>query len=315
MKPLKSIVSTILMLLFVGMAGFPQNPEEERAQKMMDSIMENMPADQKQFMQQMMQMGKEADENRKKEREEARKAQDAKNKVAQKKSEDDFYWRNTTASDTQGKFSNWSFGKADIKVRFSNGWNKPADYLKVGEISATGQVTIDLPKIDFRKWPKTPITKADNEGDAMWDNLESLVFSNEGVTYFSTRFSLHILRGEEELGNLKIGNTIKPVVNLNSPCCIGKAGDGYTAHWMYMSQANSIQGTTYSNGTNGDRGEVVHDLHFQPGWNLVKVKVEGRKGKPESGISGASYWKNKYYTASTDLPSDAKYYFISFANH
>lgn len=311
---MKTNLLFFMVFCIMGGTARAQSPEEKRAQKMMDSIMENMPEDQKAFMQQVMAMGEKANENRTKERAEARKAQEVKNRAAEKKSEDEFYWRNTIASNTQGKFSNWPYGKADIKVRFSNGWNKPADYLKVGEVSANGQVTLKLPNIDSSKWPRTPIEKADNEGDGMWANLESLAFSNEEVTYFSTRFSLHILRGEEELGNLKIGNAIKPVVNLNSPCCIGKAGDGYTAHWMYMSQGHSIQGAAYDNGINGSEGEIVHDLKFQPGWNLVKVRVEGTKGMTANATSRTDYWKNKYYTATTSLPTDAKYYFISFVN-
>lgn len=302
-----------LSLCLLGSLTRAQSPKEERAQKMMDSIMENMPADQQQFMKQMMQMGKEADQRRAEERKEAQSAREVKNREAQRKSEDEFYWRNTIASNTQGKFSNWSWGKADIKVRFDKTRNRTVKFLKVGEVSAGGQVTLMLPKIDYTQWPSSPITKVDNEGDRMWAYQESLEFSNTEVTYFSTRFTLDVYQAEKRLGNLKIGNAIRPVVNLNAPCCFDKAGDGYTAHWMYMSQAHRIKGTSRMDPGNGEQGEIVHNLTFQPGWNLVKVRVEGSKKKAVNGTSG-SFWKNKYYTVATTLPSDAKYYFISSVN-
>ena len=302
---MKSNVLTTLFMILGSLICMAQTPEEEAAQKMMDSIMESMPANQKAFMQQMMNMGKEAEEKRKKEKERAKKKQDEINEKNAAKSEKEFYWRNKIASNTQGKFQNWTHGKVDIKIRFSKGRNKPADFLKIGEISANGQVTIQLPQLDFRKWPRIPITKPASEGDHMISSSHELTFSNKNVTYFSTRFNLGAYKGEEYLGFLNLGNAIKPVVNLNAPCCFDKAGDGYAAHWVFMSQANTIAGT------NGKDGSIVHDLKFQSGWNLVMVRVEGTREKTTSGVSGQRFWKNQYYTATTSLPSDAKYYFHS----
>ncbi len=288
----------IIALLAAGPMINAQSPEE--MQKMMDSLMGDIPEDQKQFIQQMMKKGQEADAQRKSKKEQAKNQQLVKSKAAQKRNEDEFYWRNTMATDTQGKFENWSYGNAVIRTKLFNRDTKEFMDLELGTVSSSGQVNIQLPNLDFRKWPRIPITKPSSEGDHMLFDTEHLVFSNKNVTYFSTRFDLSIYQGTKNLGYLKMGNNIKPVVNLNAPCCFDKAGDGYTTHWVFMSQANTIT---------GKKGYVSHDLKFQKGWNLIVVKVEGAKEKPSSGIPGPKFWKNQYYTAVSSLPSDAKYYF------
>jgi len=210
----------------------------------------------------------------------------------------EFYWRDKIASNTRGKFKNWTHGAAEIKVRFYDYKTRGETFLKMGTISADGQVSMQLPELDFKKWKTIPITKPAGEGDLMISSSYELSFSNKNVSYFSTRHSLGVYRGDMYLGFLHIGDTIKPVVNLNSPCCYHKAGDGYAAHWVFMSQANTISGT------NSGDVHMVHDLRFQPGWNLIRVRVEGIREEDNS-------WKNKYYTATTTLPADAKYYFHS----
>ena len=295
---MKTKINITLSMIFGFMVCVAQTPQEEQAQKMMDSIMQNMPEGQRAMMQQMMQMGKEADDKRKADREEARRKQQVKNNATQKKNEEEFYWRNKIASSTQGKFENWAHGDAEIKVIFSHG----GGVLKLGVVSANGQIKINLPDLDFRKWRRIPITQNAGEGDLMRSSSYELNYSNKNVTYFSTIHNLGVYQGEEMIGTLDIGNSIKPVVNLNAPCCFDKAGDGYMAYWVFMSQANTIR---------GKNGSVIHDLKFQPGWNLIMVRVEGTKEKPSSGIPGPKFWKNQYYTATTSLLSDAKYYFTS----
>ena len=299
---MKTKIMIALLGSMVHMVCMGQTPEEVAGQKMLDSIMQNMPKDQRAMMQQMMQMGKDADAKRKLDKEKSRKQQTAKNKASKKRNEMEFYWRNTIATNTQGKFENWPYGEAVVRAKFYNRATKKFMDMELGSVSAEGQVTVALPKLDFSEWPRIPITKPSSEGDHMLSNADLLEFSNTNATYLSTRFNLGIYRDGEQLGHLKMGNSIKPVVNLNAPCCFDKAGDGYTAYWVYMSQANTI---------NGNKDGVKHDLSFQAGWNLVTVKVEGVKEKPSNGIPGPNYWKNQYYTATTTLPEDAKYYFTS----
>jgi len=315
---MKTKVLLIVLTLFaIGTSVRAQSPEE--MQKMMDSLMGNIPDDQKAFIQQMMKKGQEADNRRQVQKEQAQKEQRAKNQAARKEAEMEFYWRNKIATNTSGKFENWSFGKCDIKVRFSKGYNMPVDFLKVGVILADGQVRIELPNVDYKKWQTRPITKPAGEGDQMLFNTDHLAFSNENVQYFSTRFTLEVHSGEEYLGSLNLGNSVKPVTNLNAPCCFDKAGDGYAAFWVYMSQPNTItgtkefttKGTTDLGKTINDSGKIVHDLNFKAGWNLVLALVEGAIHKPSSGIPDPIFWQNQYYTVSETTPIDLKYYFTS----
>ncbi len=299
---MKTKLLLIVLTLFAIVTSVrAQSPEE--MQKMMDSMMQNVPEDQKAFIKQMMKKGQEADDQRRAKKEEAKKNQMAKNEAAKKRSEDEFYWRNTIASNTSGKFEKWPHGDATIKAKLYNRETKQFMDLELGTVSETGQITIQLPSIDFREWPRVPINKSSSEGDQMLVDTEHLEFSNTNVTYFSTRFDLAIYKGDSALGYLKIGNSIKPVVNLNAPCCFDKGGDGYTAHWVFMSQANTISGANES---------VSHNLQFKAGWNLVKVLVEGYKEQSSTGmVAGGPFWKNKFYTSTTTVPADAKYYFTS----
>ncbi|SHG74809.1 hypothetical protein [Flagellimonas flava] len=299
---MKSKVLTTVFIVLSGLVCMAQTPEQEAAQKMMDSMMGTLPANQKAFMQQVMNMGKETEEKRIKEKELAKKKQDEINKKKAGEANKEWLWRNYTSSNAQGKFENWTHGKADIKISFSNGWNKPADFLKIGEISANGQVSIQLPKLDFRKWRRIPIAQGSGEGDYMRPSSYELEYSNKNVTYFSSLHALGAYKGEEHLGTITIGNAIKPIRHIYSLAYDRQAGDGYMAYWVFMSQANTIAGNF-----NGENVTVVHDLKFKPGWNLIKVRIEGTR----EGQNGADYWKSRYFTATTALPSDAKYFFRS----
>lgn len=300
-------MKTRIMFALLGglayMTCLAQTPEEVAGQKMLDSIMQQIPEDQRAMMQQMMQMGKEADAKRKLEKEKTRKEKTAKNKASQKQNEMEFYWRNTIVTNTQGQFENWPYGQVEIRTSY-RGRDKKKREIKIGSISANGHVTINLPEID--RLTVNPMSSAQHENERVIGNpyLE-LDYSNKNTGYLSTRHNVNIYSGEENIGFIHIGNSIKPVVNLNAPCCLHKAGDGYTAYWVYTSQTNSIAGVNNIEDRAGNEGKIVCDLSFQPGWNLIMERVEGTKEK------SAESWKNQYYTSTTSLPVDAKYYFTS----
>ena len=313
-----------VLLLSIAFTTYAQDPDEAREKKMMDSIMGMIPEDQRGFVEQMMKMGEEADEERKAEKEQVKNEQQEKNKIARKKNEDEFYWRNKIATNTQGKFENWSQGAAEVKVgygTYDRQKRRWSSYMKLGKISADGQLTMQLPNIELKKWPGVNIIE--NSGDKLGhyfnDRSLDLKYSDKNVTYLSTNHRLSVYQGEENIGFLNIGNSIKPVVNLNAPCCFNKAGDGYSAYWVFMSQANTIKGskdfridgTTDSGKKVSDSGKIVHDLDFKAGWNLVLQSVEGNIHRPDSGISDPVFWQNQYFTATTTMPADAKYYFHS----
>ncbi len=300
---MKNKIIFALLGSIVFMTCWSQTPEEVAGQKMLDSIMRQMPENQRAMMQQMMQMGKDADAKRKQQKEKSRKQEMAKNKASKKQNEMEFYWRNTIASNTQGKFENWSYGQVEIRTSY-RGRDKKKREMKIGSISENGQVTINLPEID--RLTVNPMGSAQHESERLVGNpyLE-LDYSNKNTGYLSTRHNVNAYSGEENIGFIHIGNSIKPVVNLNAPCCLHKAGDGYTAYWVYTSQTNRIAGVKITEDRNGDEGKIVCDLNFQPGWNLIMERVEGTREK------SSESWKNQYYTATTTLAADAKYYFTS----
>ncbi len=294
------LIILAVVLLAITTTTQAQTPEnEEEAKKMMDSIMNKMPPGMRKMMEQAMQ----DEEKRKSEKKQVKKNQLTKNKAAQKQNENEFYWRNKIASNLQGKFENWSYGQVEIRTSYQGLDNKKNE-LKIGSISANGQVRINLPKINTLT--VKPMSAEQHGSEQLVGNpyLE-LDYSNKNTSYFSTRRNINVYLGEENIGFIDIGNSIKPVVNLNSPCCLHKAGDGYTAYWVHTGQVNSITGVNITKDRAGNEGEIVCDLNFQPGWNLIMERVEGTKEK------SSESWKNQYYTATTTLPADAKYYFHS----
>ncbi|WP_350293318.1 hypothetical protein [uncultured Croceitalea sp.] len=291
------IVVAVLAITTTVQAQTPTN--EEEAKKMMDSIMKKMPPGMRKMMEQAMQ----DEEKRKAEKKQVKKNQLANNQAAQKQNEDEFYWKDKIATDTQGKFENWPHGQVEIRTSY-RGRDKKKNEMKIGSISANGEVLINLPKID--RLTVKPMSAGQHGSERVVGNpyLE-LEYSNKNTSYLSTRHNLIVYSGEENIGFIHIGNSIKPVVNLNAPCCLHKAGDGYTAYWVYTGQANSIAGVNIAEDRAGNESKIVCDLNFKPGWNLIMERVEGAiEEAPES-------WKNQYYTASTTLPEDAKYYFHS----
>jgi len=294
-------ISTLTILFSLSL--FAQTPEQkkqmEEAQRKADSIM-NSP-----MMKEMMAKTKAMQEEFTK-REKVKKAlkkskpktkpvAKAVNKVS-KDTKDSFYWYNTIASNTNGEFSKWSYGSAKIRAAFFDRKKKGYTYVPIGSISPNGQINMQLPSIEIGKLPFKPITTPFSEGDTVF-YFDHLNHTNPETKWVSTRFTLEVYQGDTVLGYLKMGNTIKPVVNLNSPCCIGKAGDGYTASWIYLTDSNSVKGEADSN----TGGEIIHDMNFKQGWNLIKIEV--------SGTDKLNQWIHMKLTVLSNLPKDSKYYF------
>ncbi|NER17515.1 hypothetical protein [Spongiivirga citrea] len=292
-----------------------QQEQIEKAKRMLDSI-KNLPQ-YKEAMERaknamdmipksVLEKGREENLRRKQQKEEEKKALAAKNKISREKGMNEYYWRNRIASDTAGKFENWSFGNVEIRSRYRNKEMKWEE-LKMGTISSDGTVNIKLPAIDT--FTLRTMNQHQHETEMVLTKDEWLTYSNPNTGYFSTRFTMDIFQGEKRLGTLSLGNDVVPVVNLNSPFGYGKPGDGYTAFWVYVSETNSITGTKSMETANpNDAGKITHNLHFKQGWNIIKVKVSG---KINTLRTGKEQWKNKEHTAMTSLPSDCKFFFLS----
>jgi len=294
----------LLSIFVLALSTSAQTPEEVQAKKMLDSIMSTLPEEQKGFMEQMLQKGEEAEQQRKKQKEDEQKAQAQKQTKAQEASVNEFYWRNTIASGTDARFKNWGYGTAKIRARFYN--RTIRDYVNVpmGQVSADGKVTISLPVVDIKKLGGVQITANYSEGEPIFG--DHLTYSNQDIHYVSSRYTLEVHQGDNVLGYLKMGNSIKPVVNLNAPCCFGKAGDGYIAYWVYTTGATEITGTSQFKTIKDSDMTQTYDMRFKAGWNIIKADVRGEIAVG----SGTPYWKEKKFTVLSGLPDDAKYYFM-----
>lgn len=294
----------ILIILSIGcqiglMAQTPeQQKQKEEAKRKMDSIM-NLPHI-KAIMKEAKAQEVEFEKLEKKRKADEKLKPKAKKEVKPKPTKngkDSFYWQNTIASNTSGQFSNWSYGSASIRVGLYDRNIRGYIYVPFGTISKEGQINIQLPSIEEDKLPFKTITTPYGEGETTF-YFGHLNYSNSKVEWLSTRFSLQVHQGEKVLGYLKMGNTIKPVVNLNSPCCTGKAGDGYAISWVYVTDATKVDGETDSK----TGGKIVHDMNIKQGWNLIKIEV--------SGEDEFNRWKNKKHTTLSSLPTNTKYYFM-----
>ena len=301
MKPILLSIALSMLCQLITLAQTPEQMKQmEAAKHKADSIM-NSPQ-----MKEMMQKAKAMEAKFAKQEAQRKKSEKLKprEKPAAKVSNNnvsDFYWYNTIGSDTNGTFKDWSYGAASLRVGFYDRKAKAYIYLPFGSISAAGQVKIELPQIDETKLPFKPITKDYSEGENIFYN-NALQFTNTNAKWVSTRFNFEVYKGDKTIGYIKIGNHIKPVVNLNSPCCTHKAGDGYSISWVFVTTPTNITGAkTLETG-----GKVVHNLNFTKGWNLLKIAVDG-----STSASGDTQqlWLNKEHAATTTLPSDAKYYF------
>ena len=288
-------ISAFTVLLSLSL--FAQTPEQkkqmEAAKRKADSIM-NLP-----HIKAMIDDAKAREAEFQLEKEQKVKEKLRPKKVVakkQSKSADDFYWRNTIASNTSSQFSNWNYGSASIRVGLYDRSIRDYIYVPFGTISKEGQINIQLPTIEEGKLPFKTITTPYGEGETTF-YFDHLNHSNPETKWVSTRFSLEVHQGDTILGYLKMGNTIKPVVNLNSPCCTGKAGDGYTVSWVYLTNSNSVKATVASK----TGGKIMHDMNFKQGWNLIKIEV--------SGTDTRNQWKNKKHTVLSRLPEGTKYYF------
>ncbi len=292
----------IFLCAICNLVVYTQTPEQKKqmqeAKRKADSIM-NLP-----HIKKMMKEVKAREAEFEKLEKERKAKEKPKSKIEKKvesetpkNSENEFYWRNTIASNTNGQFSNWSYGPALLRVGFYDRKRRDYIYIPFGTISENGRLNIELPYVDEQKLPFKSITTPYSEGDMVF-YYNHLDFSNPDTEWVSTRFTLEVHQGDNVLGYLKMGNTIKPVVNLNSPCCTGKAGDGYAASWVYITDATRVNGEIDSK----TGGKITHNLNLKQGWNFIKIEI--------SGTTKSKQWKDKKHTALSSFPVDAKYFFI-----
>lgn len=298
------------LLLTVGFVGNSQTAEQRKmmeeaekkvakAQRISDSIM-NTP-----------QMKAVMDQMKALEEVQQPKTTQKEKQVVTPKSNDDFYWRNTTASDTHGKFAKWTGGKADFGIIGHQMKDGTGNYkfFKMGSISSDGKLAYDLPTAIQTR---TTLSQNNNLTQGSFLDFNSFEYTN-GDSGFIGSFTLQVIRDGKPIGLITMGNSIKAARNLSAPCCSHLGDEGYRLYWTYAKNACAMN---YEGNWNGkvNQGEVegeinVHHsykLNFKPGWNIVKTESRGAQS-----VANVKYGKTRENYLVSEIPSDTKYFFQS----
>ncbi len=310
----KTLIITILLSFFY-FYGFTQSPEQQKAiddlYRIQDSILNTPEA--KAAMQQMKVIREKYDR-------EKEKTAPNKNKVVEKPKLDitkyiyDKYWKNTMESNNN-KFENWNGGSADIIILIVSPGNLKGRRIKIGSINTDGSIVFNLPKnVD----EIGPLRRVNLKFLDLYDT-SSIKYTN-GDTGFLSDTSLVIMRNDQIIGLLTIGNSVKVTLNLVDQSSLYLGDEGYLLYWAYVQGDSSLnvnenwKGKVRADDTNTIEVEtnVNYNLNFKKGWNLVKAEVIGNyKFKSQDGID-LSYFKTHKHTVIASMPADAKYYFRTY---
>ena len=283
--------------------------QAEEAQKKAMEMMQNNPQ-----YEEAMKMMKEAEEQAIQERKMEQVEEEKRLSDAADEQFKDFYWRNKVASDTNGQFSDWTWGK--VEIGYYDGKGKRGQYGKIpyesytilGNINSKGEVYINT-----KGEAETNRTISNGLFPQMHEiNNDEVSYSNPEAPFLWTSYTLDILKDGQKIGLLYIGNSERTTHNQASPSDMKYGDQGYMLYWAYSGQACTV---TYAKDDpavrimEGEAEKTVDqytrvDLNLKPGWNLVKIEVNGNHR-----IGQRTRWKWKTYSTVDTMPSDARYYF------
>ena len=227
--------------------------------------------------------------------------------------QDDWYWKNTLKS-TNNTFENWNEGSATLVIRhkLKQGETTPRT-TTVGSINSEGVIAINHPeKMDTD-------TTLDNLGNFVFydiQDLRNINYNNGKTGYFSTTM-LNVMQNGNIIGTLTLGNSVRVTYNLTNQSTLTMGDEGYLLFWTYVDEVSSMKGMETQitkmrrDGTNTVEGqtEVVYNLNFKPGWNIVKTEIIGSYDlQHEKGLN-ASWFKKHKHDVVFEIPNDAVYYF------
>ncbi|WP_123897947.1 hypothetical protein [Aureibaculum marinum] len=319
MKNFNLLVLIAILLFSTGcMSQTPEQKKQEeeaeklkaQAEKQIQELMKNNPE-----VKNMMEELKKRQAQEQAEKEKKSLQQKKQQTINKAKNREEYYWKGKIASNTSGQFKNWKHGNVDIAIYDGDGkmdqYNNYIDkkYVVVGNISAAGKVSFNFPKTI--RTPK-PISKSlIPELHSVYN--QDVTFSNPNTPYRHPGFVLSVIKDNNALGQLFIGNSEKVTYNLAAPCCLDYGDIGYRLYWVYSKEACTAKVKQDFKDKKITIGEteknldqtIIYDLDFKPGWNLIKTEVlENIK------INGESRFKLKKHTVVKTMPSDAKYYFL-----
>ena len=299
-----------ILIFFIGCVGFSQTPEQQKmidkALKMRDSIMECMGLEE--VLQKADQQQKKLDSDKK--------SSTKTSPIPKTTKSEDKYWKNTLASNNNNKLTNWNKGEADLVFNYSyDSKNDKINFVEVGVIKADGTIQLNPTK-------KIPVLKPLNDfknSNTFFDihDPDSYQYNNEKAGFKLNPYLL-VYQNEQQIGILTIGNSAKVTLNLLTPGDLYFGDEGYLMSWVYVAEACSIKANENWSGDLSNTGtplmvetNVVYDLNFNPGWNMVKTEVIGTYEYPNAPEEDRSRYKKHKHTTITSLPKDATYFFRS----
>ncbi|WP_157972826.1 hypothetical protein [Aureibaculum luteum] len=297
----------ILMLLSIQVI-YGQTPEEQKlidkSLKSLDSIM-NTP--------EMKAMEKLTEAREKKQKSNT---EPEKKNTPKVKPKFDKYWVNTLSSNNDMKLKGWNNGVADLGFNYNYDSRKDkVEYVKVGNIKADGTIILN-PKHEI------PVLKPLNNfknSNVFYDihNPDSYQYTNENTGFKLNSYVL-VYQNEQKIGVLTVGNSAKVTRNLLTPGDLYFGDEGYMLSWVYVEEACAIRANENWKGDLGNTGtplivetNVVYNLSFKPGWNLIKTEIIGAYQFPNAPEEDRSRYKKHEHTIITKIPNDATYFFRS----
>ena len=114
-----------------------------------------------------------------------------------------------------------------------------------------------------------------------------------------------------------MGNSVKVTTNLTNQSTLYSGDEGYILYWAFAQDNCSLtvnedwSGDVRSDGTNTIKVQtnVMYDLSFKKGWNLVKTEVIGKYDLDHERGLEVSWFKNHKHTILNSMPKEVIYYF------
>ena len=160
--------------------------------------------------------------------------------------------------------------------------------------------------------------------EVAFDRKLSDFFRCEGTDAASTIYTapetgiipayLSVRKDGEEIGALHLASSRQQVYN-NSPVGKYRGDPGYLIELFYVEGSATARATCTRNIEGTDHAEITkqieitnsYDLSFEPGWNYVKVAIDGSQN-----VGKIPFYKTKRYTVVGQKPADVRWVFSKY---
>lgn len=194
----------------------------------------------------------------------------------------------------------------------------------IGEINAAGEFTATLGEGYFKRLKKQ--MEENKQNPMSFSTLknfqtryqcgdDTFSFTNEDEPYVQLLSRVGFI-----VGDLKTSN-VAGLIRVVSSSEFGKSQfynpqndpvKGYMLDWYYVEKSAKVDGkcTTRMSTGNGEetyQQEVIINLNFHPGWNLVKYEI----AKVYTAKDGKKYTQIMRYSSIAEIPEDANYIYLA----